>query len=227
MSRHSILLASVLTAAFGVLAAFPSEATKAGPTHNPGPKPTHNPGPKPTHNPGPKPTHNPGHPGMNPPHDPGSHGTKPGKADHDDRKPGKNGHSHGKWKPGRVITVNGRQVVVDDNGDPMEGGPTVQGVRYLRVKNESGHKLRVFVTFNAANAGEEEAWQGKPLVYEFEAGEEALLSSEDGAFAGSTVRIWAESGELRWDGYKERDLVLVTQPYAADDIGTFTFTFNP
>jgi hypothetical protein len=227
MSRHSILLASVLTAAFGIVAAFPSEATLAGPSHNPGPKPSHNPGPKPFYNPGPKPSHNPGHPGMKPSRDPGSHDTKPGKSDHNSGKPGKNGHAHGKWKPGRVITVNGRQVVVDDDGDPTGGGPAVQGVRYLRIQNESGRKLQVYVSFCLSNAGEDEEWQAKPRVYEFADGETGMLSGPEGYFAASKVRIWAESGERRWNGYKDQDLALVTQPYEADDIGTFTFTFNP
>jgi hypothetical protein len=149
---------------------------------------------------------------MKPSHDPGSHNTKPGKPDPNNGKPGKSGHSHGKWKPGRVITVNGRQVVVDDNVEPNGDGPTGQGVRYLRIKNESGRKLKVCVSFCLSNAGEEE-WQTKPRVYEFADGETGVLSGPEGYFAASKVRIWVESGERRWNGYKDQDLVLVMQPY--------------
>jgi hypothetical protein len=118
-------------------------------------------------------------------------------------------------------------VVVDADGEPIGDGPDVQGVRYLQIKNETGRKLKVYVSFCVSNAGDEEDWEAKPRVFEFEEGETSVLANENGNFAGSKVRIWAESDKFRWNGYKDRDLVLVAQPYEADDVGMFTFTFNP
>jgi hypothetical protein len=155
---------------------------------------------------------------------PGHPDSKPG---HKGPKAGKHSHWHGTWRPGRVIVVNGRQIVVDDNGNPGDDGPILQGVRNLRINNESGKKLRVFVKFCTSNAGEEEEWLATGTkVYEFDAGETAVLSGKEGDLAASKVRIWAESGEQQWNDFKDRDLVLVEEPYESESLDTFTFTFN-
>jgi hypothetical protein len=92
-------------------------------------------------------------------------------------------------------------------------------VRHLRVVNRTQERLVVYVQAVGAE---------QPQRFTFEAGESAVLySGEASKLATSQVWIWAESGSgSRFEKYKDNGLVLVEQPYTAEDIETFTFTFG-
>jgi hypothetical protein len=108
-----------------------------------------------------------------------------------------------------------------------------QALRYMRVTNITGQKLQVFVRFCVSSPGESDAWmqtadKSGVIVYDFEPGESAKLVSRGEEVAASKVRIWAVSPSGKtWNTFKERDLVIVDQPYPSDEIRTFTFAFNP
>jgi hypothetical protein len=136
-------------------------------------------------------------------------------------------------RPRPIIVRRSDNTVVETTGGPSEGEEAYQGVRYLRIKNSSGEKMRVFVQFCVSNAGEDDAWLQTPdesgvMVFNFEDGEEGRLNCKDGPLIGSKVRIWAESASGKtWTKYKDSDLVLVETPYRSDEVATYTFGFNP
>jgi hypothetical protein len=113
----------------------------------------------------------------------------------------------------------------------------VQTRRYLKVKNDTGEKLTVWLRYRTLTTDGEWRWYPgeweKPLCYELDPGEETYLSHEGWKVNASRVRIWAEtpSGE-QLDQYQDEDLWLVPEEdgegkhsYSAPQIEDFTFTF--
>jgi hypothetical protein len=135
----------------------------------------------------------------------------------------------------RVIVVNGRRVVVTGDapsadaevadGEPAEGEASAeepalpeQTVRYIRVVNNSGQDLTVYVKLRA---------EDKPSWWKIPAGVDGYLSDNGEKFAASEVYLWATSGTTQWRKNKSTPLVLVPTPYQASEIATYTYTFNP
>jgi hypothetical protein len=100
--------------------------------------------------------------------------------------------------------------------------PTVQMTqrteRYLRVSNQTGQPLTVYVQLPGA---------AEPLTYEFEQNQTADLTIEDVRLSASKVLIWAETNRGKWTDNKDKELVLVSAPYTAANMETFTHTFTP
>jgi hypothetical protein len=116
-----------------------------------------------------------------------------------------------------------------------------QSERYLKIKNNTGERLRVYVHHYSLTAGGEWVWQPArpgenvaPFGYNFEPGEEAVLGSGQGSLAAHCVRVWARSASgLEWTDYRNADLCLVPEQdangdryYLAADRETFTFSFD-
>lgn len=95
---------------------------------------------------------------------------------------------------------------------------TMQTVRYLRVRNESGEALKVFVQLEQG---------GKTFNWNFAPGAAGYLAINGERIASDRVYLWAQSGSKRWTSVQTSGLTLVSQPYQAEEIGTFTYTFNP
>jgi hypothetical protein len=104
-------------------------------------------------------------------------------------------------------------------GGDTEDAPTPQWrVKYVRVVNNTGAPLTVFARTNATD---------KPRDWTFKPGEEGVLSVGDAPLALASLYIWAKAGDQEWGEYKDSPLELVSEPYEADDIDTYTFPFPP
>src|SRR5262249_22095612 len=116
---------------------------------------------------------------------------------------------------------------------------TTQTQRYLKVRNQTGQRLTVYVQFRAPTDQGQEAWypaapgaSAGPLKFELEAGAGGGRGGGGGLGYGAApirpgrARLWAESASGQWLKYKDQDVVLVPQPYRADTLGTHTHTFN-
>lgn len=115
--------------------------------------------------------------------------------------------------------------------------------RFLRVKNDTGQKLRVRIQYRGLNADKtgyewlpaDPAKSTRGLVYEFDPGETTYLALPAGRIKATRVRLWAvaANGE-EWADYKTQDLWLVDETdaegqhvYHAEEVETYDFTFAP
>jgi hypothetical protein len=118
-----------------------------------------------------------------------------------------------------VVTVPvGPSPVVPVGPGGEDPQPTVQTERYLKINNQSGQSMTVFVRY----PDQETVYQ-----WTFEAGQQSYLALDNQRIQGSQMFLWAESVSTRWNKHKEEALVLVQTPYQSETLGTFTFTFNP
>jgi hypothetical protein len=122
----------------------------------------------------------------------------------------------------------------DGNGGNGGGNDNMQSLRYLTIKNSTGEDLTVNVQFLVLNDQNEWAWlpnpPGGPQVMRYTIADGALtnLLVNNNRVAANRVRIWATSASgKQWNGFRDRDLMLVPEPYNSQEIGAFTFTFNP
>jgi hypothetical protein len=139
-------------------------------------------------------------------------------------------------------TGNGGNSDVGGGSDQGGDDAVAQTRRYLRVKNATGQRIKVWVQYRTMN--DQEQWQWYPadparakrgVSFDFEPGEESLVEHNGQRIDGSRVRLWAQAKDgSRWDEYKDKDLWLVSEvdrdgshTYYAPQIGTYTFTFNP
>jgi len=105
--------------------------------------------------------------------------------------------------------------------------------KYLRIANESGEKLRVFVQYFTDDWKPDGAMdEGRAAAaYEFVPDEDEALIHDQEVIHGSRFRVWAEgleSGKTFQD-FRDTDLILVSDAgyiTTSDDLesGTFTFT---
>ncbi|HYT93556.1 MAG TPA: tetratricopeptide repeat-containing serine protease family protein [Gemmataceae bacterium] len=108
-----------------------------------------------------------------------------------------------------------------------------QDSRYLRVVNQTGQPLRLYLRYEAK--GKDGVWRWhhtgqtvEPLVFTLAAGVSANLFDEDWRISARRVRIWAE-GENggTWLRDRDRDFWLAQTPYRARHIDTYVYTVNP
>jgi hypothetical protein len=123
------------------------------------------------------------------------------------------------------------------SAEQEEPEAVTQTRRYLKVKNDTGSKLTVWLHYRTLTTGDEWKWfpkDGRKAVrYELDPGEETYLCHEGWKVNASRVRIWAEtaSGE-QMDEYKDQDLWLVPEDeegersYSAPQMEDFTFAFS-
>ncbi len=100
---------------------------------------------------------------------------------------------------------------------PGGGEAGLQMVRYLHVSNGTGESLRVYVQLPE---------EDRPRSWTLAPGEKAPLLVDGEPLATDQVQIWAESPTRRWIQYKDETLVVVAEPYQADQIGTWTEVFR-
>jgi hypothetical protein len=122
---------------------------------------------------------------------------------------------------------------------PVTAG--VQTARYLRIKNNTGEGLRVYVQHYSQMATGEWAWlpadpksSARGDEYRVAPGTDAVLATTTGALAAQSVRLWAVSDSGReWADFKGADLTLVPEQdaagnryYLGETVGTFTLNFD-
>jgi hypothetical protein len=114
----------------------------------------------------------------------------------------------------------------------------VQTRRFLKLKNDSGEKLEVFVQYIVRTEDGEPLWipgepeTGKALTLDVEPGQELFVESNGKKIASSVARIWAVSSKGKLLEFRGKDLWLVPEQapngdhvYMAPEIKTFTFVF--
>ena len=92
-----------------------------------------------------------------------------------------------------------------------------QEVRYLRVSNQSGVDLTVYVRTS----------DGVTWRWNIAADALTYLAIDGERLTAREVFLWAGAGGRSWNQYREQPLVLVPTAYQSAGIATFTFTFNP
>ena len=117
--------------------------------------------------------------------------------------------------PAGDATQAGTDAGADSVGE--EAAPPRQRVKYLRVANRTGQDLRVYV-----RAGDDEG----PSVRYLPAGTASYITVDGRRLAASEVRVWAKSDTSAWTDYKEEPLTLVSAPYRAAEIATYTHVFE-
>lgn len=144
--------------------------------------------------------------------------------------------------PAIAIGQNGADAVqppAQEEKQPEEAKDVAQTRRFLKVKNDTEKKVRVYVQYRAKT--EEGVWvwvpadpedSQKALTFDVEAGKELVLEVGGKKLAASRVRLWAEAPGRTWDEYKKQDLWLVPEVddegehvYFAPQVGTFTYVF--
>jgi hypothetical protein len=127
----------------------------------------------------------------------------------------------------------------DDGSDDSEQPAAVkQTRRYLRVKNDTGEKLTLFVQYRTVTRSG--AWKWFPadpgsegaVSFELKVGEEANLVHDGWSINASCVRLWAVTASgVEMNEYRAEDFWLVEEynderAYYADEMETLTFTFG-
>jgi tetratricopeptide (TPR) repeat protein len=111
---------------------------------------------------------------------------------------------------------------------------TLHKMRFVRVVNRSGHKLRVHLRYEGAGAEGRLGWLPATgaLMWELAPGEAAILTHDNQPVLARRIQIWADSPDtdIVWNAAnKDRD--TWTAPAAGYRGGakpeTFTYTFNP
>ncbi len=92
-----------------------------------------------------------------------------------------------------------------------------QNVRYIRVSNQTGEPLRVYVRLPE---------DGQVRLWNFAEGQVAYLAVDNQRIVAGSAFIWAESDTRRWTRYQEESLAIVAAPYRSDAVGTHTHTFR-
>ena len=99
---------------------------------------------------------------------------------------------------------------------PVAGVPW-QGVRYVRVSNQTGLPLTVY-----ARIGDSSVWS-----WYFAPGATGYLFADGDRLATSEVYLWATSGGRMWPAFRDQPLVVVPTPYLSRYIDSYTYTFYP
>jgi hypothetical protein len=126
--------------------------------------------------------------------------------------------------------------------DGSANAPTVlQSQRRLKIRNDSGSKLTVYVQYRTCTANGNWVWypndpsqSGQAAAFDIEAGTETYLENSGATICASRIRLWAVSdGGSQWLDAKNGDLWLVPETdaagnhiYQAPEMGTFIYTFS-
>lgn len=122
-----------------------------------------------------------------------------------------------------------------------EEAVTYQTCRYLRLKNETGQKLTVYLQYRTQTTDGKYRWYPeapatatKALVFQLKPGAESELYHDDWQINACRVRIWAVAADgSEWLDYKDTDLWLVEADdageryYQGSEMETFTFSLKP
>ena len=128
-----------------------------------------------------------------------------------------------------------QMIVVSSSTGDSESAFQVE--RFLRIKNDSGEKLTVFLQVRTRNDRGEWVWspeapgsKAKVMTFDLEAGKTLDLT---GKVSASRVRLWARSEAASFMDYANQDLWLVPETtgngehrYQASQMQTYTFTMK-
>jgi hypothetical protein len=150
----------------------------------------------------------------------GSHGSKTGGGSgkghtgkgHTDKGHTDKGHT-GKGHAGKGHTDKSKH---HRDHMPRADEAPVQTVRYLRINNQTGEELKIWVK---GSDGETRVWTFAPEKISY-------LAVDEERIAESEVLIWASSETKVWNSRKVDALELVPQPYRAHQIGTYNYNFR-
>jgi hypothetical protein len=136
------------------------------------------------------------------------------------------------------LTAEVREALNQALADDMEQRLVAFSRRYLRVHNDTGEQLTVWLRYQTLTVNKTWSWYPaapQPAVaYRVDPGAVLDLEHEKWRVEASRVRIWARSsGGREWGDYRGRDLWLVPETddrgqhqYRAAERETFTFTFE-
>jgi hypothetical protein len=128
-------------------------------------------------------------------------------------------------------------VVSSSGGGTGDTDSAFQVERFLRIRNDSGEKLTVFLQVRTRNDRGQWMWspeapgsKAKVLTFDMEAGKVLDLT---GKVSASRVRLWARSESSSFMEYADRDLWLVPETgnngehrYSGSQMQTFTYTMK-
>jgi len=126
-------------------------------------------------------------------------------------------------------------IVVSSSTGDSESAFQVE--RFLRIKNDSGEKLTVFLQVRTRNDKGQWSWmpeqpgtKAKAMSFDLDAGKTLDLT---GKVSASRVRLWAQSDTASFMDYADQDLWLVPETgnngehrYRASRMQTYTFTMK-
>jgi hypothetical protein len=138
---------------------------------------------------------------------------------------------------GSAPVVDGGWATVAESEEVAVEEEPYQNQRYLKVKNDTGQKLTVWVRYRSLDGNGDWAWlpgSGDAMEYQLEPGQETYLAVDDRQLCASRVHIWAETADgQQMDEYREQDLWLVPEKddndehwYAGSQVEDFTFTVS-
>jgi hypothetical protein len=133
--------------------------------------------------------------------------------------------------------VTPAQVIVVSSSNTGDSESAFQVERFLRIKNDSGEKLTVFLQVRTRNDRGEWMWspeapgsKAKATTFDMDAGKTLDLT---GKVSASRVRLWARSDSASFMDYANQDLWLVPETssngehrYRAGQMQTFTYTMK-
>jgi hypothetical protein len=127
-----------------------------------------------------------------------------------------------------------------DSGAPENADSPVQAQRFLRLENDTGEPLTVYVQYRCLTG--EGAWTWFPanpasstdaVTTRLDPGQVMNVKDQGAAIAASRVRIWGTTATKKWLTYQSQDFWLVPEQddqgrhcYVAPEMGTFTFSFG-
>lgn len=134
-----------------------------------------------------------------------------------------------------VTPVQATIVSSSPSGDSESGGFQVE--RFLKIRNDSGEKLTIFLQVRTRNDRGQFIWspsqpgsQAKAMSFEVDAGQVLDLT---GRVSASRVRLWAKSESSSFMDYANQDLWLVPETenngehrYRSSQMQTYTFTMK-
>jgi len=154
--------------------------------------------------------------------------------------------------PGVAVASSPSETVITNDGSPaiaqgangksnVEEGEVEQVFtkRFLKVKNDSGMPMKVFVQYRGQDDNKKWAWlpadpndSKDALVFDLAVGEETFLQHKGSKLSASRVRIWGVAAEQNWFDFRDQDLWVVPEMdqrgehrYQATEMRTFTFVF--
>jgi hypothetical protein len=139
--------------------------------------------------------------------------------------------------PPSPSTITRTQVLVVPASSGGDADAAFQVERFLRIKNDSGEKLTVFLQVRTRNDKGQWSWmpeepgtKAKAMSFDLDAGKTLDLT---GKVSASRVRLWARSDTASFMDYADQDLWLVPETrsngehrYQASRMQTYTFTMK-
>jgi hypothetical protein len=122
-----------------------------------------------------------------------------------------------------------------------ESKRTLHTMRYLRVQNDTGRAVKLFVQYRTQNAKQQWVWHpsappqsNDALTFDIAPGAVVDVKDQDRRVSASRVRVWTTTNGSSWLQYKDQDLWLVPEKdvrgrhvYSAREMQTYTLRLAP